>query len=298
MVKYRVLIYGLGEQYNRNFNILKYFEITGQFEIAGVTAKHTPDAVMLDGYPLVTYEKLYETEFDFVIVMSDIYFAEIVEELTGLGISRSSILSYRVLQIPSFNFERYIAFKDSNISIVSNNCWGGVIYRTLGLECRSPFKNLSVGETDYLKLLERFRYYMGCELTFLEYAFNTNSQKNYPVMLLDDIKVHCNHDTDPLEATAKWNRRKKKLNYDNLFVEMYTESRETMEAFLKIEGYKQRLCFVPFETDMSNVRQLTLYPGQKFFWEAVNSNAGNSANSIVYNSLNLLLGICADRLEH
>lgn len=297
MVKYRVLIYGLGEQYNRNFNILKYFEMTGQIEIVGVTAKHTPDAVMLDGYPLVTYEKLYETEFDFIIVMSDIYFIEIVEELTGMGIGRRSILSYRVLQIPSLNFERYIAFKDSDISIVSNNCWGGVICRTLGIECRSPFKNLSVGETDYLKLLERFRYYMGCELTFLEYAFNTNSQKNYPVMLLDDVKVHCNHDTDPVEAAVKWNRRRAKINYDNLLIEMYTESRETMEAFLKVEGYKQKLCFVPFETDMSNVWQLTLYPGQKFFWEAVNSNAGNGANSIVYNSLNLLLGACADRLE-
>lgn len=187
--------------------------------------------------------------------------------------------------------------KDSNISIISNNCWGGIICRTLGIECRSPFKNLAIQEADYLKLLGRFEYYMGCDLTFLEYAFNTNSKKNYPVMLLDDVKVHCNHDTNPEEAAAKWNRRRAKLNYANLFVEMYTESRAMMEAFLKIDGYKRKLCFVPFETDEDNVRQLELYPGQKYFWEAVNSNAGNGPNSIVYNSLQLLLGIYADRQE-
>ena len=78
---------------------------------------------------------------------------------------------------------------------------------------------------------------------------------------------------------------------------MYTESRETMEAFLKIEGYKRNLCFFPFETDAENVRQLTPYTGHKYFWEAVNSNAGNGPNSIVYNSLNLLLGMDADRQE-
>lgn len=297
MVNDKVLIYGLGEQYNRNFNTLKYFEISRQFEIVGVTAKHTPDAATLDGYPVIAYDRISQAGFGFVMVMSDIYFDEIVKDLTELGINRKYILSYRILQIPGLDFKRYIALKDSNISIISNNCWGGIICRTLGIECRSPFKNLAIQEADYLKLLGRFEYYMGCDLTFLEYAFNTNSKKNYPVMLLDDVKVHCNHDTNPEEAAAKWNRRRAKLNYANLFVEMYTESRAMMEAFLKIDGYKRKLCFVPFETDEDNVRQLELYPGQKYFWEAVNSNAGNGPNSIVYNSLQLLLGIYADRQE-
>lgn len=293
---YKILIYGLGEQYNQNFNIIKYYEITQQFAVVGVTAKWTPDACCLDGYDVIEYEAIGRIAFDYLIVMSEIYFDEIVNDLMQCGIKREKIISYRVLQIPGLDFGRYISFKNKNISIISNNCWGGVICRTLGIECRSPFKNLSVEVEDYLKLLKNLPYYMGLDLTFLEYAFNKNSKKNYPVMLLDDVKVHCNHDTDPDEAAAKWNRRRVKINYDNLFVEMYTESRETMEAFLKIEGYKQKLCFVPFETDRENTKQLKLYHGQKYFWEAVNSNAGNGANSIAYNSLNLLEGTYADRL--
>ena len=58
MAEYKVLIYGLGEQYNRNFNIIRYFDMTGQFRMIGVTARHTPDAVKLDGYPVIKYEEI------------------------------------------------------------------------------------------------------------------------------------------------------------------------------------------------------------------------------------------------
>ena len=116
-------------------------------------------------------------------------------------------------------------------------------------------------------------------------------------MMLDDVKIHCNHDTDPHEAVEKWNRRKIKINYDNLFLEMYTESVDTMNAFLELKGYKRGICFVPFKTEIKNTYQLALYPEQDHFWQAVNSNAGNGANSIAYNSLKLLAGMNPARTE-
>ncbi len=294
-MKYKVMVYGIGEQYNKNHNILKYYEYTGQFKIVGITAKWTPDSLYLDGYNLIKITELHEIQYDYIIIMSDIYFNEIVNELVSKGIERKRIITYRVLQIPNLDFSKYIEFKSSDVSIISNNCWGGVICRTLGIECLSPFKNLSLEAEDYIKLLRDFKYYMGCELKFLEYAYNKNSGKNYPVMLLDDVKVHCNHDTNPEDAIAKWNRRRVKINYNNLLVEMYTEDRQIMEQFLRLEGYKNRICFVPFETNEKNTYQLSLYPGQSMFWETVNSNAGNGANSIEYNSLELMLGNCAGR---
>lgn len=124
-MKYKVVIYGIGEQYNRNFNILKYFEVLGQFEIVGITAKWTPDACYLDGHRIIKYEDLFITEFEYIVIMSDIFFGEIVTELVQKGVSRSKLLSYRVLQIQNLDFGKYIEFKKSNISIVSNNCWGG-----------------------------------------------------------------------------------------------------------------------------------------------------------------------------
>lgn len=294
-MKYRIVIYGIGEQYNKNFNTIKYFELLEQFSVVGVTAKWTPASKSLDGYDIIPLAKLHTVSYDFIVIMSDIYFDEIVKELTDKGIERNRLISYRVLQIPNLDFRTYIDFRNSKVSIISNNCWGGVICRTLGIECLSPFKNLSLEDKDYLKLLKHFKYYMGCEMKFLEYAYNKNSQKNYPVMLLDDVKVHCNHDTNPEDAVEKWNRRREKINYDNLFIEMYTVDRTVMSQFLKLDEYHNKLCFVPFKTEEMGTYQLSLYPGQSQFWEAVNSNAGNGANSIVYNYLNLVLGIQADR---
>lgn len=289
-MEYRIIIYGTGEQYNKNFNIIKYFELSGQFGVAGITAKWMPDSSFLDGYRIIRLEALAQAEFDFIVVMSDIYFEEIVHSLTGMGIAREKIIPYRVLQIPNLDFAEYAKFKDSNVSIISNNCWGGVVCRTLGIECRSPFKNLSIDdEGDYIRLLRNFNHYMGCSLKFLEYAYNENSKKEYPVMLLDDVRVHCNHDANPDDAIEKWNRRRPKINYDNLVAEMYTEDRDVMAEFLKISGYKRNICFVPFESDNDGAYRLALHPGQRHFWEAVNSNAGNGSNSIEYNVLDLML---------
>ena len=297
-MKYRVLIYGIGEQYNRNFNIVKYYELMEQFSVVGITAKWTPDCESLDGYRIIKLNELQKIRYDYIVVMSDIYFDEIVSELTSRGIDRSCLIPYRVLQIPNLDFNMYIDLKNSNISIISNNCWGGVICRTLGIECLSPFKNLSLEDDDYIKLLNNFRYYMKCEMSFLHYAYNQNSKKNYPIMLLDDVKVHCNHDMNPKDAMEKWNRRREKINYNNLFVEMYTESKLIMNEFIKLKEYEKKLCFVPFETDEKNTYQLSLYPGQSQFWETVNSNAGNGPNSIEYNYLNLLLGTNAERRQY
>lgn len=294
-MKYKVVIYGIGEQYNKNYNILKYYELTEQISIVGVTAKWIPNSSYLDEYKLVSLSELHTITYDYIVIMSDIYFDEIVNDLVSREISRNKLVSYRVLQVPHLDFSSYIELKESRISIISNNCWGGVIYRTLGMECLSPFKNLSLEEEDYLRLLKNFKYYMGCEPRFLKYAYNKNSKKEYPVMLLDDVKLHCNHDTNPEEAAEKWNRRKVKINYDNLFVEMYTENREMMGKFLALEEYDRKVCFVPFQTDKQNVVQLSLYPGQSMFWETVNSNAGNGANSIKYGSLQLLLGTVMER---
>lgn len=295
--RYEVVIYGLGEQYNRNFNILKYYECLGQIKIVGVSAKWVPDAWTLDGLKIIKPDQMSLVSFDFVIVMSELYFDDIVQDLSGLGIERKKIISYRVFQIPDFDFHRYIGLKDSNVSIISNNCWGGIICQTLGIECRSPVKNLSIEDVDYIRLLRDLKHYMSLELKFYQFRFNKNSQKDYPVMMLDDVKVHCNHDTDPHEAVEKWNRRKIKINYDNLFLEMYTESVDTMNAFLELKGYKRRICFVPFKTEIKNTYQLALYPEQDHFWQAVNSNAGNGANSIAYNSLKLLAGMNPARTE-
>ena len=56
--------------------------------------------------------------------------------------------------------ERLAALQSRRLSIVANNCWGGLASHRLGMESHSPFKGLYIPERDYLRLLSRFDQYL------------------------------------------------------------------------------------------------------------------------------------------
>ncbi|MCI8312757.1 MAG: DUF1919 domain-containing protein [Lachnospiraceae bacterium] len=294
-MNYKIIIWGLGNIYNKHVNLVKYFEMNNQIEVVALTATSIPDFSYVDGYPLISPNEISDIYYDYIIVMNDKHFENIVIDAIKYGVLREQILPYRILEIPFLDFREYIKLKKSNISIISNNCWGGAVYHTLGLECQSPFKNLFVNDEDYIKLLQKLDYYMLCELKLDHYDIDVHSNQRYPVMLLDNIYVHCNHDNNPDEVIKKWNRRKLKLNYNNLFVEMYTENKEIANDFLKLNQYIKKICFVPFDNSSKELIQLKSYPGQKEFHEVVNSNARIGNNSLDYKIVDLLNGKVINR---
>lgn len=286
---HNVLIWGLGNIYNCYSNMLKYCELAGQIKIVGITSNDMFWGSKVDGITYYRKSDLCNLQLDYIVVMNNKYFDEIVEEILSLGFTRKQIISYRVLCIPGFDFNEYIELVKSNITILSNNCWGGIIYNTLAIECLSPFKNLSVAAKEYIKVLNDLKTYMAYELRFEKFAIEPNINTRYPVMLLGDVEIHCNHDTDPDVAVEKWNRRVKKINYDNIFAEMYTEDAEIADMFCKLD-YDKKVCFVPFDTSNNIQIQLHMWQGMKKFWEAVNINASLRTGSIQYNPIKLLLG--------
>lgn len=287
-MKYKFVLWGLGAIYNRIFNSIKYYETIGAIEIAAVTDNYFIQGSCVDNYQFVKPNNLINVEYDYIVILSNNYFAEIRSELMAMGVQSNKILSYRFLEIPNADIDRYIQLKNSNISIVSNNCWGGIIYNTLGMECLSPFKNLFFMDNEYLKLLRRLTYYLSCEPVFYKYVYDDTRNIEYPVLILDDISVHCNHDTDAEEAITKWKRRNKKFNAENIFVEMYTQDRSVAEQFEQLNQYPKRICFVPFHSESPFLMELEMYEAQHAFWEAVNSNAGYGKNALKYNPVDLL----------
>ncbi len=287
---FKIVIWGLGKIYNTHINILKCLELRKEIEIVALTATDIPNFYSVDGYPLIKPCDLSEIQYDYVIIMNDKYLEEIATATLKNGALRKQILTYRMLDIPFLDFREYIKLKESRISIISNNCWGGMIYHTLGMECCSPFKNLFVEDRDYIKLLQNFKYYLQCELKFKHYMIDIHSKERYPVMVLDDILIHCNHESIPEQAVQNWNRRRVKINYENLFIEMYTESKESIHQFLELNQYPKKVCFTPFSNVREDVIQLSLYPGQEEFYQVVNSSAGIGNNSLNYRIIDLLNG--------
>lgn len=80
------------------------------------------------------------------------------------------------------------------------------------MQFNSPFVNLWIEPDDYMIMLKNFKEYMCEKLTFIE------TELDYPVALLKDVKIYFQHYSDKDEAERKWNERVSRINYDNLFI--------------------------------------------------------------------------------
>ncbi|MBD5495847.1 MAG: DUF1919 domain-containing protein, partial [Lachnospiraceae bacterium] len=45
-----------------------------------------------------------------------------------------------------------------------------------------------------------------------------------------------------------WKRRSQRINWDNIFVMMYTDNKNTADEFIKLP-YEKKICFVSFPTN-------------------------------------------------
>lgn len=131
--------------------------------------------------------------------------------------------------------------KNTSVSIISQNCIGGVISHDLGLKFLSPTVNLYMNSHDFMLFVENLREFKDGKLQFIK------SDKNYPVAICTlrnkSIKVHFVHYSSKEEAEKKWHERYERINYDNIHVVMTDRdgfNNETLERFKKLP-YKKIL---------------------------------------------------------
>lgn len=141
-----------------------------------------------------------------------------------------------IREIIEKNYERKLRkkIKNKDFSIICSNCIGGIIYHRLGLKFLSPTINLWMYQYDYLKFILDLKKYISLELEFIE------SDYNHPVARLGDITIYFNHYKTNEEAQKRWDTRKKRINYDNLFLIMYDKDGLTEENLEKLKTIKCR----------------------------------------------------------
>lgn len=98
----------------------------------------------------------------------------------------------------------------TDFSILATNCIGGIIYHDLGLEFRTPTVNLTIPLEDLIKLAENPRWYMERPLVEIK------DPGPCPAALLGDIRVNFVHYAAFEEGAAKWEERKRKINWDRI----------------------------------------------------------------------------------
>ncbi len=131
--------------------------------------------------------------------------------------------------------------KNMNFSIISKNCVGGIISERMKLQFRSPTVGLSINTPDFIKLCENLEYYMAISPVEI-----VDKSVSWPVGMIDDVRLDFIHYPDFKTACTKWERRKQRINYDNLFFCMTERpddcTEELLHRFEKLP-YENKICF-------------------------------------------------------
>lgn len=127
-----------------------------------------------------------------------------------------------------YEIRRYIdkkRIKNKDFTIISNNCWAGKAYQYLDLPYLTPTVGLYFFAEDYLKFVKNLKYYLSLELQFID-----NNESKYvdylkernhmevPIGTLDDIEIVFLHYSSKEEAKEKWEKRKQRVNYNNIII--------------------------------------------------------------------------------
>ena len=114
-------------------------------------------------------------------------------------------------------------------SFLCPNCIGGILLHDLGLQFRSPMVNLMMKQPDFVKFVTNIDHYLDQELCFFK-----KPGYSCPCAKLDDVTVHFTHYETPELAARKWEERKKRINWENLFVFASERDGLTREDIVKL----------------------------------------------------------------
>lgn len=261
----KILIWGIGNRYNELKNIIDFEVLKGNIEIVAMVSRDKY-ANYVDGKKVIDKNEIENYEYDYIVIFAE-KFAEIKDEILTLGIGREKIIDGSIFKIPCFDFSRYSSLIENPVTIISDDCWGGMIYKYLKLKATSPFRNLEILQVDYIKLLSDLEYYLNSTLE-LEREGNVYNGM-FPIGKLGQgdkkIFLNFNHFFTFEESKYEWEKRKNRINFNRLFVKMSYPIRRMyrgeeqnedvvnmIKKFLELK-YPNKICFSTVGVDNAKV---------------------------------------------
>ena len=158
-----------------------------------------------------------------------------------------SALKWRIIDRFFSKFQQS-KLKNTDFSIIGNNCFVGGIYHKFGLPYTTPTIWTYIYPEDYLRFLGNLAWYLTQPLKFkketnhiMAHRYCRLVKRNYPIGVLgEDVEVHFMHYHTEEEALDKWNKRIQRVNLNNLFI-VFSDGAEFREGM--VERYEN----LPFE---------------------------------------------------
>ena len=178
--------------------------------------------------------------------------SEVVKFACRLHVPEEKLLGDWIVCAPGFTLDKYRRLQRSRLSILSKNCFGGIISHMLGLPFRSPTVNMLFLDEYFVKFLRTPQIYLKETPYFERLDFSWDGAPNgYPVLALGDIRLNMVHYKTADAAVDKWLERRARINWYNLFVVMFTEDEKILREFDALP-FGKKVCFVPFESDVDS----------------------------------------------
>lgn len=171
----------------------------------------------------------------------------------------------------------------TNLTVVSNNCWGAEFYKEYNVEFLSPFVGLYIYPECYLKILSDPTVVLKSPLRFVA-SSRFEQETSFPIGLLhEDVEIHFMHYDSEDEALSKWTRRVGRMdkNPANWYVKMDDREgagKEDIQRFLELP-YPNKVALSTFNIHHPNhvkmprekgkdhvVDGLKLYKQGKRYW--------------------------------
>lgn len=129
-----------------------------------------------------------------------------------------------------------------NFTIISNTCWAGHVYRYFGLPYLTPTIGVGFYADDYMKFVTNLREYLSMDIEMISVKDSVHYEDiianhhprfhNCPYARLGDIELRFAHYKTPEDAMNHWNKRKQRVNYDNLIIK-FSEHQGCTEEHLR-----------------------------------------------------------------
>lgn len=138
-------------------------------------------------------------------------------------------------------------------TIISNNCWGGHVYRYFDLPYLSPTVGLYFFADDYVRFVGNLQHYLSCPLDFIPVErsrhyleLNGQGTTHAPIGVLgNDVEIVFLHYHSEEEALQKWNRRCCRIHWGNIILKFSEQNCATVDHLRQVDAlpFKKKLIF-------------------------------------------------------
>lgn len=167
---------------------------------------------------------------------------------------------------PYLAYCRRKKIKYQDFTIISNNCWAGHVYRFYDIPYQTPTIGLYFFANDYLKFIKNLRYYLSLPLEFIDskdskyfVELSKRNQLMVPIGKLDDVEIVFLHYKTNEEASEKWKRRVKKVNYDHLLIKNSIQNGCTASMVQEFDRIQHEPKFIFVNQQMSGIKSSVIY---------------------------------------